>query len=265
MALNLINRNKGRKEVNLTELYEQFIENACECFFMFDKNLFALSMNEPAAKLTGVKNVKKTGADIKEILPNMHNTNRFDQFRDVLRTDKPIRFRDYIYREGETPKLYELSAFKMGSGLGVVAVNVSQRNTQAEPLKSENEYASAIQSVMHNPFIVLDLDYRVLKANKAFYDHFFLKPVDVINQLIYSLNETQWNIQSLHELLEYKISTNGSAKNYEVRSYFTGLGERTLKLNAKLYDLAEEGRKIIMLAINDITEIAKQRDNIIKN
>jgi len=264
MALNLINRKKGNKAVNLVELYEKFVDSSSEAFFMFDKNLFAIGMNDVAANLNGIKNVKKTGADIKEILPNMYDSNRFDQLRDVIRTGKPFRFRDYIHKDDETPKLFEISAFKVGAGLGVVALDLSKRNTKVETLESMDSFSSAIQSVIHNPFVVLDSENRVLKANRSFYDHFILKPVDVVNQHIYDLGETQWNIKGLHELLDYKISTNGSAKNYEIVGYFTGLGERNLRLNAKQYEILEEGRKLTLLAFNDVTEIARQRDTLKK-
>ena len=264
MALKLINRNKDSKAVNKPELYEKFIEQASEAFFIFDKNLFALWMNEAAVEMSGLKNVKKTGADIKDLLPNMYNTNRFDQIKNVIRSGRPYRCRDYFFQEGQEARLFEICAFKMSSGVGLVALDITQREKKAEALKTPDQYAAGIQTVIHEPFLILNADNQVLSANRAFFDHFILKPVDVIDQVIYNLSETQWNIPALHELLELKLTTVGSAKNYEISGYFTGLGDRTLKLNAKQFNLEEEGRLITFLAIQDITEIARQRASIKK-
>ncbi|MEA3287861.1 MAG: PAS domain S-box protein [Candidatus Marinimicrobia bacterium] len=261
--MKLINRNNTKESVSRAELYESFADNATEGFLVFDSKLFLIGMNEIAIEILGTEHTAKIGSDIKDLLPNMYRSNRFELLHDVIRTNQPVRWRDHATR-GDNIVAFEVAAFKLNSGLGMVVFDIDKRFDKITTLNSSDESSTAIQAVIHEPFLILDMRNRVLSANNAFYGHFYLKAQDVIEESIYDLNKTQWNIPALHELLEYKISSTGSAKNYEIKAYFTGLGERTLKLNAKQFLLQAENIVVTFLAVKDVTEVAKQRASLKK-
>ncbi len=72
--------------------------------------------------------------------------------------------------------------------------------------------------------------------------------------LIYDLGNGQWDIPKLKELLETILPEKTSFENYEVEHYFSTIGKRIMLLNARQIKTAFGKEKIILLAIEDITE-----------
>lgn len=124
-------------------------------------------------------------------------------------------------------------------------------------IKAENkpqEYAESIIDTVREPLIVLDQDLRVVTANRSFYGVFKVKPEETLKQLIYDLGNKQWDIPKLRELLETILPQKTTFENYEVEHDFTTIGRRIMLLNARQIQRAMGKEKIILLAIEDITE-----------
>src|SRR4030042_1938149 len=116
------------------------------------------------------------------------------------------------------------------------------------------EYAESIINTVREPLIALDQDLRVVTANRSFYGVFKVKPENTLGQLIYDLGNKQWNIPQLRELLETILPQKTSFDNYEVEHDFTTIGRRIMLLNARQIQRASGKERIILLAIEDITE-----------
>ena len=124
-----------------------------------------------------------------------------------------------------------------------------------KPLENEpREYAESIINTVREPLIVLDQDLRVVTASRSFYEVFKVKPEKTIGQLIYDLGNKQWDIPKLRELLETILPQKASFDNYEVEHDFTTIGRRIMLLNARQIQQALGKERIILLAIEDITE-----------
>ena len=119
------------------------------------------------------------------------------------------------------------------------------------------DYSEAIINTLHEALIVLRPDFRVETANRAFYQMFELRPEDTIGKLIYDLNQGQWNFPVLHKLLEQTIPRNSAFSDVEVVQTFDRLGQRTLLLNARLFDVRGEEPRRILVAIEDISNRRK--------
>ncbi len=265
MSVRLINRNKADKSItNKAELFGAFMEASTEAFLMFDSKLFTTEMNKAALKLVRADRSKIIGIDIKNLLPNMNQGNRFDALRDVVRTGDAYRYRDYFLDPEKGNRLFEIAAFKLGHGLGMIMYDVGAHTTKIAPLTSVSETSEAVQAVIHDPFLILDSSNRVLGANRSFYDHFLVKTTTVIGESIYDVGETQWNIAGLHELLDHKLFRTGTVRDFEIQGYFTGLGERILVLNATQFYNEMENQLVTLLAINDVTDVAAQRETLKK-
>jgi len=78
-----------------------------------------------------------------------------------------------------------------------------------------------------------------------------------VGQLIYDLGNKQWIFASCGELLETILPQNRSFDNYEVEHDFTTIGRRIMLLNARQIQRVSGKDKIILLAIEDITEKKK--------
>ncbi|MDT8335890.1 MAG: PAS domain-containing protein, partial [Desulfurivibrionaceae bacterium] len=117
-----------------------------------------------------------------------------------------------------------------------------------------HEYAENLINTVREPLISLDQDLRVVTVSRSFYDFFKVKPEDTVGQLIYDLGNKQWDIPKLRELLETILPQKTSFDNYEVEHDFATIGRRTMLLNARQIERVWGKKRIILLAIEDITK-----------
>ncbi len=116
------------------------------------------------------------------------------------------------------------------------------------------EYAESMINTVREPLIVLDQDLRVVSVSRSFYEVFKVKVADTVGQLIYDLGNKQWNIPKLRELLETILPQKATFDNYEVEHDFATIGRRIMLLNARQIQRVLGKERIILLAIEDITE-----------
>jgi len=122
------------------------------------------------------------------------------------------------------------------------------------------EYAESIINTVREPLIALDQDLRVVSASRSFYEVFKVNPKETVGQLIYDLGNKQWDIPKLRELLEDILPQKAAFDNYEVEHDFSTIGRRIMLLNARQIQRVLGKERIILLAIEDITE-RKQVEN----
>lgn len=127
--------------------------------------------------------------------------------------------------------------------------------------------AHAIVDTVHEPFVVLDQDLRVVAASRSFYLTFRVKPDDTQGKLLYELGDGQWDIPKLRLLLGKIIPEKGAMENYEVEHDFPGVGRRTMLLNARKIFYAAGTHTTILLGIEDVTEkriLEGEKDDLIR-
>jgi diguanylate cyclase (GGDEF)-like protein/PAS domain S-box-containing protein len=127
-------------------------------------------------------------------------------------------------------------------------------------LDKASEYAESIIDTVREPLIILDQDLRVVTASRSFYEFFKVKPEETERQLIYNLGNKQWDIPKLRELLETILPQKTTFDNYEVEHDFVTIGRRIMLLNARQIKRALGKKRIILLAIEDITERKKAEE-----
>ena len=111
-----------------------------------------------------------------------------------------------------------------------------------------------IVNTIREPLLVLNQDLNVVNVNRSFYEFFKVKPEETVGRLIYDLGNKQWDIPKLRELLEKIIPQQNSFDNYEVEHDFDTIGRRIILLNARQIVQAIGKERIILLAIEDLTE-----------
>jgi PAS domain S-box-containing protein len=123
-------------------------------------------------------------------------------------------------------------------------------------------FAEAIIATVHEPLVVLDKNLRVKTANHSFYKIFQVNVEETENHLIYELGNGQWNIPELRTLLENILPEKSKLYDYELRHHFANIGKRTLLLNAREIKSDGNSEKLILLAIEDVTEKRFTNDRI---
>jgi two-component system cell cycle sensor histidine kinase PleC len=126
------------------------------------------------------------------------------------------------------------------------------------------EYAKSIIDTVREPLIALDQDLRVVTVSRSFYEVFKVKPEETVGQLIYDLGNKQWDIPKLRELLETILPQKTAFDNYEVEHNFAVIGRRIMLLNARQIQRVLGKERIILLAIEDITERKEIEDGLKK-
>ena len=111
-----------------------------------------------------------------------------------------------------------------------------------------------IVETIREPLLVLDSGLRVLLANRSFITSFKVTREETLGNFIYDLGSQQWDIPKLRELLETILPQQTSFDNYEVEHDFATIGKRIMLLNARQIDRVMGKERIILLAIEDITE-----------
>lgn len=111
-----------------------------------------------------------------------------------------------------------------------------------------------IQDSIREPLVILDSDLKVVKANRAFYRTFHVKPDETEGILIYDLGNNQWNIPKLRELLEEILPDNTVFDDHEVEHTFETIGRKIMHLNARRILTQSNQTHLILLAIEDVTD-----------
>ncbi|MBF0235638.1 MAG: PAS domain-containing sensor histidine kinase [Desulfamplus sp.] len=117
-----------------------------------------------------------------------------------------------------------------------------------------NLISKDIVETIRESLLVLNSDLKVILANQCFYESFIVKSEETVGQLIYDLGNQQWDIPKLRELLENILPEKSTFDNYEVEHEFATIGRRTMLLNARQIERGIDKERIILLAIEDITE-----------
>ncbi len=124
------------------------------------------------------------------------------------------------------------------------------------------EIHNSILGSIREPLIVLDPDLKVITANDAFYNTFDVTPEDTEGLLVYDLGNRQWDIPKLRELLEDILPQNTKFHDFEVEHDFEKIGRKIMHLNARrIYNEVNQTR-LILLAIEDVTEREHYKRNL---
>ncbi|MDR3421605.1 MAG: histidine kinase dimerization/phosphoacceptor domain -containing protein [Xanthobacteraceae bacterium] len=121
-------------------------------------------------------------------------------------------------------------------------------------LDDASALAQAIVDTVRDPLLVLDQDLRVVSANRAFYQTFRMKRQDIRGHPVYALGNGQWDIPELRLLLGEVAPEHAVMEGYEVEQDFPVIGRRSMLLNAREVFNQRNARKLILLAIEDVTE-----------
>lgn len=137
-------------------------------------------------------------------------------------------------------------------GTVITFMDISNLKKANQLLESARIYAESIVETVREPLVILDETLKVVSANRSFYQTFKISPEETEHMLIYNLGNGQWNIPKLRELLEEIIPRNNSFQDFEVTHNFPVVGQKTMLLNARMIEQADQ-RKLILLAIEDVT------------
>ena len=169
---------------------------------------------------------------------------------------------DFMKDDNKTKKQLVDELTKLRSQNDTLKKSITGNRSAELAVEEARRYAESIIDTVREPLIALDQDLRVVSVSRSFYEVFKVKPEETVGQLIYDLGNKQWDIPKLRELLETILPQKATFDNYEVEHDFASIGRRTMLLNARQIQRVLGKERIILLAIEDITE-RKQLENLL--
>ena len=183
-----------------------------------------------------------------------------------LNQTKAVQTRELRFRQSEGQPLWVSLTVRtaptadQGPVMRIVLSEIAEHKRIETEAIAAKEYAQNIVETVRESLLVLDAELKILSANQSFYNTFQVSPEKTIGNFIYNLGDGQWDIPELRLLLEDILPKVSVFNGYEVEHGFPGIGQRFMLLNAREVYRRDIGSKIILLAIEDISEskLAKQ-------
>jgi PAS domain S-box-containing protein len=264
----------NNKEYSLEQILRATLYSIGDAVIATDKRGRVTLMNPVAEKLTGWKEREARGKALSTIFRIVNEETRKkveSPVPRVLREGIVVGLANHtilISRNGKEIPIADAGApikDESGKVVGVVLVFRDQtaERTAQRAVQDAREFAESVIATVREPLLVLDEKLEVVAANRSFYDVFNVKPEETIGKKVYRLGNGQWNIPALRKLLEDILPSNSHFDDYEVTHDFEHIGRRTMLLNARRLFREANRSKLILLAIEDITE-RKQAEEALK-
>ena len=136
-------------------------------------------------------------------------------------------------------------------GVVLTFIDISQRVAAEKAARQAQELAEGIVDTVREPLIVLNEALQVVSASHAFYRVFAATPEATVGRRLYELDNRQWDIPVLRNLLESVLPRDRSFEDYPVEYDFPDIGKRRLLLNARRIVGRTTDTPLILLAIED--------------
>ncbi len=126
-----------------------------------------------------------------------------------------------------------------------------------QQIEDLSTYYETILDTVHEPVLILDKNIRIKSANKSFCRMFHVAEDDCQGVSLYKLDDNQWNIPRLRELLEDIVPKNNRFQDFEVEYVFPDTGAKTMLLNAHRIVQPSRSEELIVLTLIDITDVRR--------
>jgi two-component system CheB/CheR fusion protein len=130
-----------------------------------------------------------------------------------------------------------------------------------DTLKRAREFAENIVATVREPLLVLDADFRVLRANQSFCALFRLAPADAEGRPLHELAQGAWDDPAVLGVLHGALGEKG-AEDVELERDFPLAGRLTLRMNAKRLVQEAGSPPLLLLGMQNLTERRKLRETL---
>ena len=131
------------------------------------------------------------------------------------------------------------------------------RKREALEETRKRKYFEAIVNTVRHPLLIMNKDFKIQSANNSFYTFFQVDPPGTEGKLLYDLGNRQWDIPQLRDLLERILPERSIIEDFRVEHEFNKIGRRVMMLNARRLDTETGEVEMILLYMEDVTDMKK--------
>ncbi len=147
-------------------------------------------------------------------------------------------------------------------GVVVTFSEVSDLKALQRETSTAREIAESIIGTVREPMLVLDGAFNILSASRSFNRMFEKGQTGVVGKNLFSIQDRQWDVPRLHELLDTVLPENATVEAFDLQLDTDRLGRREMLLNARRIEGRPKGEECILLAVEDITDRKKAQQAI---
>lgn len=239
--------------------YRLVVETMNDGLSVIDKDDRLIYVNDKYCELLGFSREELLGRSIYDLVDKSCHEKLSEQLAKQRRGERTTYESTYIRKDGQ--KVFALVSAtpifddnRNYAGSFAVIADITGLKRAEEALREARSFAESIVETVQEPLVVLDADMRIISANPAFYECFKVGPEETEGKSLYELGNRQWDIPELRALLKKVVKKNVSFKEYVVVHDFPHIGRRIMMLNARQMRATRNGKPMVLLAIEDITE-----------
>ena len=232
---------------------------ATDARLIVDADGHILLANPAAEHLFGYENSGFTELSIEALIPQRFRGHHGEKRASYANNPSPRTMGSGLdifgLRQDGSEFAADVSLSPLEEGRVLVTVYDITRRKQAEQeVAAARELAERIVATLHEPLVVLDAEERVVIANRVLYQVFGLTEEETLGQVFFELNEKQWDIPVLRELVADVLPNKRKVNGFEFQHEFPGIGSRTVLINAQLIEDKSKGQNLTLLTFQNITE-----------
>jgi len=150
------------------ERYRELANSVTDIFFAMDDHLRYTYWNKASEILTGIRAEDALGKSLREIFPDTPGRRNAEKvYRNVLRTQQPQIFMNDFDIDGKH-YVFEISAYPSQGGISVFARDITERKKTEEELNLQKVRFQQLFDNSPDAIIMIDIDDRLIHANKGF-------------------------------------------------------------------------------------------------
>lgn len=123
-----------------------------------------------------------------------------------------------------------------------------------DKIEDARSLAQIVVETVREPLLVLDHTLKIMVASASFHKSFQIDPLDTPDRQLFALDDGAWDIPALHVLLERSLADQPVVEGFLVEQEFPRIGHRIFLLHARKVLGTDDGRALILLGFEDITD-----------
>ena len=195
-------RNKTEESLyQAEEKLRRIMESSNDIFILLDAKFNVVEINKAAIRYLPAGTGRKDyiGKNILSLMPAIKESDRYQRYLEVLNTGKPLELNDVTVDPAFGDLRVSARVFKVGSGLGIMATDITELKL-LEALKESEEFSSSLLDNAPYPILVAEANTAIKYVNPA-----------LLKLTGYSLSELigkkvpypYWTQEAIHRMIQH--------------------------------------------------------------